>query len=303
MKRSILLFLFLSLSLFGGIQETSFSRADGSRATAYISTPDDHASFPLVVYIDGSLEQSVNNNFSVLSLLFHQGHIGVVAIEKRGITKGQVHQKEFDAHDFYESRLHDYMQFIAELKLPHWNGQMIIIGSSEGGKIAPKLSLHFAHQTMGTILIGSGGGIPFGEEIRYQIKELAKEYGIKVDEKALDEMIDSQYHVMLSHPKSLEKFYDKTYQWFASYLKYNVLEDLLQINTPILMIHGALDTHIPVQSADAVDFAFDQAGKGNLTYYRPDDLGHSISKRMDIFALLLSYSLQHFQTAAEAHHE
>lgn len=167
--------LLICLDLFAGIEETSFLRKDQSLATAYVSTPENSNSFPLVVYIDGSITQSVKNNFSVLSFLFNQKNIGVVAIEKRGITKEGIDYEEFETYDSYENRLGDYIQFVSELntKLSHWNGQLVFIGSSEGGKIAPQLTLHFASQTMGTILIGSGGGLPFGEEIKYQIKQIA----------------------------------------------------------------------------------------------------------------------------------
>lgn len=105
---------------------------------------------------------------------------------------------------------------------------------------------------------------------------------------------------MLNHPFSLQTYFGKTYQWFASYLKYNVFEDLVRIDTPILMIHGALDAHIPIESADLVKMNFDALGKENLTYLRFADLGHSISKRPDIFLLLLAFSSEHFFIEAAA---
>lgn len=287
--------LFICLDLFCGIETTSFFREDGSQATAYISTPDNSASFPLVIYIDGSFTQSVKNNFSVLSFLFNQKEIGMIAIEKRGITFDSIDEQEFLAYDSFEYRLQDYIQFISELdtNLSNWNRQIMFIGSSEGGKIAPKLALQFADITKGTILIGSGGGLPFGEEIKYQIRQIALNNGSNFVESELDQIIENQYKLILDNPYSLKKWYNKTFQWFYYYLNYNLLEDLLLINTPILMIHGVLDTHIPVESADLVEKAFDEAGKDNLTYARYDDLGHSISKRMDIFMLLLKYSSDH----------
>lgn len=297
-----ILSLFVFLDLFAVSQETSFLRKDGSLATAYISTPENTESFPLVIYIDGSLVQSVKNNFTVLSFLFNQKNMGVIAIEKRGITKDNVDFKEFQAHDRFENRLEDYMQFVNELgsKVNNWNGQLIFIGSSEGGKIAPKLTLHFADKTLGTILIGSGGGLSFGEEIRFQIKQIGIENEIEFDEAELDRHIDEKFETILNNPSSLQTYYGNTYQWFASYLNYNLMEDLLRINTPILMIHGALDAHIPVESADLVKTNFNALGKENLTYYRFEDLGHSISKRPDIFLLMVEFSSQYFLIEAAA---
>jgi predicted esterase len=290
------------LDLFAGIEETSFSRNDESQATAYISTPDNSDSFPLVIFIDGSHMQSVKNNFSVISFLFNQKEIGVIAIEKRGITKDEVNLEEFLTYDSFENRLEDHMQLINELntKIANWNGQLVFIGSSEGGKIAPKLTLHFAESAMGTILIGSGGGLPFGEEMKYQIKQISIANGNEFDGSELDRQIEEKYALMLDNPYYLKKWYDKTYQWFASYLRYNLLDDLLNINTPILMIHGVLDTHVPVESADLIKINFDNLGKDNLTYLRDEDLGHSISKRFDIFMLLLNFSSEHFHNEALA---
>lgn len=291
---------FICLDLFSEIEKTSFLRKDGSAATAYIGTPDNSDSFPVVIYIDGSHMQTVKNNFSVLSHLYNSGKIGIVAIEKRGITEDAINVNEFHAYDCYENRLEDYIQLVNELneKATKWNGQIIFLGSSEGGKIAPKLTLHFADKTMGTILISSGGGLPFGEEIKYQIKQIAIENNNEFNESKLDRQIEDQYEMILNHPYSLKKYYDKTYKWFASYLKNNLLEDILCINAPILMVHGALDDHIPVESADFIKTAFDEMGKENLTYLRYEDLAHSISKRKDIFMLLLSFSSEHFHSEA-----
>lgn len=304
-KKVLLFFTFslcVCLDLFAGKQTTSFQREDGSFATAYISTPDDDESFPIVVYLDGSLMQSVENNFSVLSFVFNQKHIGVAAVEKRGITAESIDINEFDAYDSFENRLNDYIHLIGDLNtnLANWNGQIIFLGSSEGGKIAPKLTLQFASQTMGTVLIGSGGGIPFGEEIKYQIMSLAIENQEEFDVDELDQQIEAKYAQMLSQPNSLEKYYEKTYQWFASHLRYNMLQDMLCIDTPIMIIHGALDTQVPVQSSDIVKASFEAAGKENLAYHRYNDLGHSISKRADIFMLILLFSVEHFESVAPA---
>ena len=123
-------------------------------------------------------------------------------------------------------------------------------------------------------------------------------YENEFNENEMDKEIEDTYAMMLSHPHSLEKYYGKTYQWFASYLRYNLLEDLVLIKSPTLMIHGALDTHIPVESADLVKTAFDALEKENLIYFRVEDMGHSISKRKDIFTLLLNFSDEHFRCKA-----
>lgn len=285
----LLLSLLIVIDLFS--REDTFVRSDESRGTVYINTPN-AKTFPLVAYIDGSFPQSVKNNFNALSYLFAQKNIGLFAIEKRGMSEKEIDVAEFEAFDCYENRLSDYAQVVRELResVPAWDGRLILIGSSEGGKIAPKLSLLFKEKVAGVVLIGSGGGISFGDEIKYQIKQIARANNPDYDETWLETKINEKFKEILSSPHSLNQYYEKTHKWYSYYLKYDLLSDLLQIDAPILMIHGALDTHIPVASADQVKMAFDLNNKGNLTYCRDEDLGHSISKRIDIFLLILQWA-------------
>lgn len=284
--RTLIAALFVFVHLHAANYKEYLTREDSSLSAVYYSAPDGKDSFPLVLYVDGSLKQSIQNNFSFLSLLFSTKNIGVVAVEKRGLDN----EEEWLLHDCYEERLSDHVLLIQNLKkmVPGWNGQLILIGSSEGGKIVPRLTLEFPEFTYGTILIGSGGGMSFGDEIRYQINQIMLEDG----EDPIDDEIDQEYAKILNAPSSLTDFFGKTYKWFSYYLRYDLMADLLKIETPLLMVHGVKDTHIPVESADLIQSYFDFAQKNNLEYYRYDDLGHSISKRIDIFFAILEWSDQ-----------
>jgi esterase/lipase len=276
------------MDLHAGSQKEYLTREDSSQAAVFVSTPDNQETFPMVVYVDGSLKQSVKNNFAYMALLFGSKNIGLAAVEKRGIDEGVMDEREWLEHDCYEERLQDHILLINELKntIPNWNGKLILIGSSEGGKIAPKLSVMFPEVTYGTVLIGSGGGMAFGDEIKYQINQIMLEEG----EDGMNDEIENEFAEMLSDPESLKVFFGKTYKWFSSYLQYDLMAELLKIETPLLMIHGVKDANIPVESADLVNMHFEFSEKSNLEYLRFDDLGHSISKRIDIFFAILEWS-------------
>lgn len=289
---SLLLFAFVFMDLHAGNKKEYLTRDDSSQMAAFVSTPDNQEAFPMAVFVDGSLKQSVKNNFAYMALLFGSKNIGMAAVEKRGIDDDVTNEREWLEHDCYEERLQDHVLLINELKntIPNWNGKLILIGSSEGGKIAPKLSVMFPDVTYGTVLIGSGGGMTFGDEIKYQIHQIMHEEG-------MNDGIENEFAEMLNNPESLKIFFGKTYKWFSSYLQYDLMADLLKIETPLLMIHGVKDANIPVESADLVNMHFEFSEKSNLEYLRYDDLGHSINKRIDIFFTILDWS--HLQLMQE----
>ncbi|MBX9744873.1 MAG: alpha/beta hydrolase, partial [Chlamydiales bacterium] len=180
-------------------------------------------------------------------------------------------------------------------KIPGCNGRIVLLGGSEGGKIAPRLSLEFPTVIQGVVLIGSGGGLSFGEEMKFQSQQLIQQMGTfkrlsyKLRGAMFPKEIEQHYEKMLGEPESLEMCGPKTWKWFASYLRYDLLSDLLKVEAPIYMIHGEEDIMVPVKSADLIQEAFDQAGKTNLQYARYDDLGHALTGREDVYAPMLDW--------------
>lgn len=299
----ILRFFFLisslswSVNLFG--YETIYiPRHDESLIEAYLSAPSNTSTYPIVLLVQGSDSESVVTSHEALISRFLPLGIAVISVEKRGISSSGVDTQEFIEYDFFESRLHDFssvLKVIEEGLLQQWNGHLILIGGSEGGKIAPRLARQYAHFVSGVVLVGSGGGIPFAEEMKFQVQTALDNQNAflkicwKIRNLILPKEIDSQYQKILNQPSSLEMWCTKTFRWWASYLRYDPLPDLLQLNMPIYMIQGVLDPKIPVQSADLLKWAFDCEGKKNLTYARYDDLGHAMKGRDDVYCHLLEW--------------
>lgn len=57
---------------------------------------------------------------------------------------------------------------------------------------------------------------------------------------------------------------------------YRPLEDLVQIDIPILMIHGSEDIMSPVESSRFVKEEFEKIGKSNLHYIEYEGKGHDL---------------------------
>ncbi len=287
-----------NFNLFARRHNIQFTREDGSTVDGYFDRPDSEAEVPVVVFIDGSFETSVTISHDKLAARFNQRKIGLISLEKRGITLEKIDFNEFRAHDCFEERLQDYVLLLNQLKdrkIPGCNGRIVLLGGSEGGKIAPRLSLEFPIAVQGIVLIGSGGGLPFGEEMKYQYQKLIqlmgtfKQLSYKLRGLIFPKEIENCYEKMLSHPESLEMYSSKTWKWFASYLRYDLLSDLLKVEAPIYMIHGEKDIMVPIKSADLVQVAFNQAGKTNLHYARYDDLGHALAGHEEVYALMLDW--------------
>lgn len=294
---------FLFFNILSGYETIYIPRHDESVIEAYLSPPVQDSTYPIILLIQGSDSESVTLHHHVLAEKFLPHGIAVLSVEKRGISAQDIDQQQFIEYDFFESRLRDFssvLKVIEESLLLQWNGQLILVGGSEGGKIAPKLALQYAHFVSGVMLVASGGGIPFAEELKYQIQnELDNQNAFlklctKIRSLILPKEIDSQFEKILSQPHSLEMWCNKSFRWWASYLRYNPLPDLLQLNMPIYMIHGALDPKIPIESADFLKWAFDCEGKKNLTYARYDDLGHSIKGRDDVYGPFVEWAKRIF---------
>lgn len=301
MFRALKFFFIVVVSISGwdlsALELIHTPRYDTSLIKIYLSTPQEQ-NFPIIFLIQGSDLDSVISNHETLAQRFLPYGIALLSIEKRGISSSSINNQEFIEHDFFEERMNDLFcvcKALEEGLIPKWNGKLIFLGGSEGGKIVPKLSLQFSNHVLGTILVGAGGGIPFAEEMKFQIQtELENQNPIlkicsKIRNVIFPKEIDSQMIKILSQPTSLEIWCNKTFRWWASYLKYDPLPELIQIDTPIYMIHGALDQKVPVTSSDYVKAAFDHHGKHNLTYMRYGDLGHAIKGREDVYRPMMEW--------------
>jgi pimeloyl-ACP methyl ester carboxylesterase len=288
--------LFFTFSLFAKTTVIYLPRDDQSVIEGYLTTPENGGNFPVVVFIEGSFDASVLDNHEKLATRFNPYGLAVLSLEKRGISSKGIDWEEYFQHDSFEDRLQDYTSLLNALKMRNISGcggDCILFGGSEGGKIAPRLGASFPSLVKGLVLIGSGGGLSFATEMKYQSEQLIRrlnpfvKFFYKVRRVFLRSEYEKLYAKMLASPDSLEMSGPKTWKWWASYLRYDLLSDLLKINAPIYMIHGKEDILVPMKSADLVKEAFDKEGKTNFTYARYEDLGHSF--REDVYESMIEW--------------
>lgn len=150
---------------------------------------------------------------------------------------------------------------------------IIIFGISQGGHILPRVYSQLKHKNAVTRLIamGSGGLTQYEEFMILKDSTLPMEPGFKEGYAAIEEA----YPDILQNPDSVERqYFGYPYKMWYGFLKYNPMEDYLNINIPILLLHGAEDTNSPVETARAVESEFQKAGKSNLKYIEYATMSH-----------------------------
>jgi pimeloyl-ACP methyl ester carboxylesterase len=242
------------------------------------------ADTPLLVFLDGSGYQSVLGVQSDEQWILPGPAYGfgkdlfpaydLMIPEKPNVIPGADPQGAMAAWEL--SAMEDRVQsavaaidaFLEEF--PH--EAVFLYGVSEGGVILPQVYHALENRdAIDRIVLWGSGGMSQLEEFRIlgQREELPEsEAGEYCRVEAVAEEIRRD-------PDSIEKtYFGLPYRRWSGFLFYSPLNDLLAIRIPILLIHGALDLSSPVESARKVASASEDRGRGNLTYWEYETMGH-----------------------------
>lgn len=283
MKRC-LTFLFFALfafsSAFATTQKLHLTRANGTLLTAYYDTPPHAENFPIVIFILGSQCDSVAEWHQMLKPKAHQYEVGFITLEKFGVYSiDEINLEEYDFANSREFRIHDHLHFIRQLReglIQGWNGQLIVVGGSEGGMIAAALTARVP-EIVATMILSSGGGMSSMEEVTFALRRHLQDQCESEDElNYYMRKLEVKFAEMMHDPSPYKSFLGYTYKWWACHLKYHTLDDLLQIECPLFYAHGTEDEVIPVESADLAVDILRQTGKTNFVYRRIDGCNHQV---------------------------
>ncbi len=251
-------------------------RQDGTVLEGYFSPPGTIEA-PIIFAIQGSSCESVLEWHRDLSDQVSSLGLGVIVLEKQGISAEGVNLLAYSQTNCLQNRLEDYIVCLenAHVICPGWEGKPIFWGESEGGMLAATLAGQ-TPQTTAVLLFGAGGGMKPREEVKWTLHHRLETHGALQDE--IDEymsFLDEQMDVMILDPTSENQFLGNTYKWWASFLAAEgVAMPLNQQSLPIYLVHGVEDSQIPVLSAD---LAAESLAKTNaLTYLRLEGYGHNL---------------------------
>jgi len=251
-------------------------RQDGTVLEGYFSPPSTSGA-PIIFAIQGSSCESVLGWHKSLSDQASALGLGVIALEKQGISREGIDLFAYSQTNCLQNRFEDYVACLANAHFicPGWEGKPIFWGESEGGMLAASLAGQ-TPETAAVLLFGAGGGMKPREEVKWVLQHRLEKQGTMQDE--IDEymsFLDEQMDAMILDPAPEKQFLGNTYKWWASFLAAEeAAAPLNQHSLPICLIHGAKDSQIPVVSAD---LAAEGLAKTNaLTYLRLEGYGHDL---------------------------
>jgi pimeloyl-ACP methyl ester carboxylesterase len=139
-----------------------------------------------------------------------------------------------------------YSEIINRYLSEHTYSSVILAGSSEGSSVLPLVYKNIMQKERITGIVA----ISYGGLSRYeQFKILANSKLPMPDGwRNVLQHIDEYKHDIDLYPESIGMFYGFTYIYEKSALEYRPLDDFIDINIPVLFIHGELDTNCPVES-------------------------------------------------------
>jgi len=240
---------------------------------------------PLLVYINGSGYQSAfglkdgdrwvhaGNPVGFMKALFPD--YDILVPEKTNITIGGDHSHDNRVISSYtlENRVRSAAAVIDAILDKTAYSRIFILGISEGGYILPGLYQALRHKTAITALViwGSGGLSQYEEFTLLARSDVPMEPGMKKGYKDLESAAPD----IKANPNATDKeYFGFPYKRWASFLWYSPLDDLVDIDIPILLLHGTADFCSAVESSRTVERKFKKLGKENLTYYEYAGMTH-----------------------------
>lgn len=234
----------------------------------------------VLYYIQGSSDDTALNATDRLAAAAAMG-LDIAMVERRGVTaKGLTNPPDADRYATKATRVADTVRLIeadqgrrsAAGDLPPLpaGAPVILCGASEGGDVAAAaVRPCITH----LVLLGVGGGMTQADELLAAWPSLPRALNIR----SRDDL-EAVFAAVRADPDSDQRWYGHTYRRWASYAFDRPADDLLTLDIPILLIHGAADASVPVASARATRDAFARAGKTNLTYLEYDGADHTFSR-------------------------
>lgn len=169
--------------------------------------------------------------------------------------------------------------------------KIYLLGVSEGGKLLPLLYKELkARFPLKKMVMLSSGSLSHKDELL-----ILKRGCLPLPELYKEELEGfTQFLVDFEKERnSLNKCYlgEPYFRW-NQFLNYSSLPLLLELESPILVIHGAKDIYVPIESARAVVKSFKSKGKRGLTYMEIDEMGHRPEEEEHI--KMIFYSIENF---------
>jgi pimeloyl-ACP methyl ester carboxylesterase len=260
-------------------------RMNDTYIDAYVAHPSGSKKVPLLIICQGTGADCMVEAFLGITEQWKDS-MGRMVIEKPGVKlgdDGKTISAEYKEYNAVYNRFYDYLRMLQYLKprAGWWDGNVYVIGGSEGGLLAGMLASYYPNVKAAAIL-SFGGGLNFGEAwpqaIAYQNKlEGKSEKQINLAVKKANDSLQ----IARNNPTNKKSYEgeDNTYMWWASITDLRLVNTLTDLDIPVLLVHGTEDIMMPVVSAQKLNDAFSKKGKTNLEYKEYADYDHGYTDK------------------------
>lgn len=151
--------------------------------------------------------------------------------------------------------------------LPVESSEIVVIGHSQGGQVAPKVAVLNKKVTHCVLLNCNSLNHLYDFVMQERLAALKGEKTFEESQKNIDSLF-ADYKCIFAEPNSRTKFFDEeTYYRWASFSDETPLENMLKLKIPIYVIAGGKDIFGSfIMNTDYAEIEFLRYGKTNLTY-------------------------------------
>jgi len=264
------------------IEYRQVQRLSDSYIDVYFNVPT-KSQLPIILFCQGSGFDSNTEGFLSILRQFEEKAVGL-AIEKEGVKLGDSGDSlriEYLENNLVNNRLNDYLRVLQYMRAnaEWWNGDLYIVGGSEGGLLAGMLACYYP-DIKGVAIFSFGGGLSFGEAWPIAVglqkeQEGAEQVEIEAETKSASDTLNLCRSNPVSHSSYSGE--DNTYAWWNSIVDLRLLNCLVDLKVPIYLAQGGEDIMSPSISAQATQEQFIDQGKTNMHYREYEGYDHGFS--------------------------
>jgi pimeloyl-ACP methyl ester carboxylesterase len=258
-------------------------RLDGTDISYYLAPNAGGSKQPILLILHGSDCNSIANHPRIRR--FERVATDAVAlyIDKYGITTELPWSESGDRNDCpgvylerntLSQRVLDILRVVAELRQSAhwWNGQLFIVGGSEGAIVAESVA-PLVPETQSLIIFGFGGRW-FENDVLNSVQVSLDADGESPEAQA--EHLETVRGLLAGARRDRDpakNFWGYSHAWWASMLEFDQLEALRRVRVPVLALQGSEDEDVDVTGAREMVRALQSKGSG-ITFLEYEGLDH-----------------------------
>ena len=250
----------------------------------FVDRPLGGAKAPALVLIDGSScvgQLRSNSRHHYRPSPDRPAAYGRIMVEKAGVDHFAEHgaecTDEFRKHYTIDQRVEDHLRVFQHMRAnaDWWNGEVLVWGWSDGGDIGAQVLAYYPDVTR-AVLGAMGGGLTMAEHFEdYFACPEAEVTGAARGACLAD--LRRDFRRMEDNPtwKRTWSGQDNAWRVWPTRLRSRLTNLLADNDTPVLIVHGALDReNTPVESARALVAALERAENEAYTYWEVPGMAH-----------------------------